>query len=648
MNHRDEVLRLLERQIGNKGEVDEISRTADEVKKKWVPPMEGGEDWTNGLIYGFVQSGKTGVLSVTGAIGADEGYETIIILTSDINPLYEQTFGRIQQAYPGIDIIGKNDFRNQDSFIKRVRMGKCAIVTSKNVSTLQTLVQNFKAGRLRGLRTLIIDDEADQASLNTRASKKDGTLSAINRLIDELRSLFGRNTYLQVTATPQALFLQTPGHDFRPRFTVLSNPGAEYIGGEDFFGDNASLVREFDLAHINDLVAAGQPKPSLSLPVSLVRALDTFMVGATFKRYSDPTQNCAFLCHVSTRRDDHNHIYNLMLKYKEDLIESFKNKKDRLKTRLEEAYEDLSASHEPLRKIKFDHLIDKMIFFSPGINVKLVNGDTDEDVAVTQPYNLFVGGNKLGRGVTIKNLLVSYYGRNPRQPQADTVLQHARMYGYRRKDIGLIRLFLPSQLHVIFRAIYRMEKSLRETIQQNPGEEFRGVYMENPLLPTRRNILAPGSIGVYSGGGIYNPAQVLRTKEIKSKTDKLDELLKKIQNKQYIEMTIEEMASLIELCMPDGNASEKIWNSIAVAGSLRQFAELKKQKKGYVYVDRDRELKESRRETQGILDGGEASRVPKDKITLFFLRVQVKRDEQPAWWPQIRLPNGSYGFAFAL
>ena len=160
------------------------------------------------------------------------------------------------------------------------------------------------------------------------------------------------------------------------------------------------------------------------------------------------------------------------------------------------------------RDCRFDDLVEAIEFFSPGITVKLVNGETDEDVAVKSPYNLFVGGNKLGRGVTIKNLLVSYYGRHPRRPQADTVLQHARMYGYRRKDIGLLRLFLPRELHIVFRAINKMERGLRELIARDSSEEFRGVYLEGGLSPTRRNILAPGSIGVYSGGSIYNPAQV--------------------------------------------------------------------------------------------------------------------------------------------
>ncbi len=648
MNHRDQVLGLLQKQIGNVEEVKDISETAEEVTGKWVKPLSGGAEETNGLIYGLIQSGKTGVLTVSGAMGADEGYRTIIILTSDNDPLYEQTLGRAQEAFPGIDIISKKDFKDADGFLQRIKGGTCAIVTTKNSRLLNTLIENFKKGRVRGLSCLIIDDEADQASLNTRASRADGTRSAINDRIAELRGFFEKNTYLQVTATPQALFLQTPGHDFRPKFTVLSHPGADYVGGEDFFGDKSELVREFDLNDITVLAPGPQPTPTLEIPASLLKALDSFMVGATFKRTKEADQNCAFLCHVSTRTDDHKHIVDLLRKYKTDLAAGVKTKNPAIIKRLKAAYDDLASTHEGLRDSKFEDLVEAIGFFSPGINVKLVNGETDEDVAVRSPYNLFVGGNKLGRGVTIKNLLVSYYGRHPKRPQADTVLQHARMYGYRRKDIGLLRLFLPHELHIVFNAINKMERGLRELIARSPAEEFRGIYVESGLSATRKNILAPGSIGVYSGGSNYNPAQILRDETVKTSTDKIDKKLEHIARKGYAEMPIEDMQALIRLTMPDQTQSEHVWNLVAVAESLAEFAKLRGHSTGYVWVDRERELDATRRETAGILAGGEFTNVPGDKIALYMLRIKPNRQKNAAWWPQIRFPDGRYAFAFAV
>jgi hypothetical protein len=648
MQHRDQILALLKKQIKNDNEVKEIKETAEAVVGKWINPLDGGKAEINGLIYGLVQSGKTGVLTATGAMGADEGYRTIIILTSDNDPLYDQTLGRVQEAFPGMDIIGKKDFKDADAFLQRVKGGTTAIVTTKNGSMLNTLIENFKKGRVRGLTCLIIDDEADQASLNTKERRADGTRSTINGKIHELRSFFDRNTYLQVTATPQALFLQTPGHDFRPKFTVLSHPGADYVGGNDFFGDSPELVREFDLNDIVSLTSGAQPSPSLNIPESLLRALDTFMVGATYKRTKDADQNCAFLCHVSTGKNDHKHIVNLLRKYKTDLSAKLKAKHAGTIKRLKDAYDDLATTHKGLKEHNFDDLIDAIEFLSPGITVKLVNGDTDEDVAVRSPYNLFVGGNKLGRGVTIKNLLVSYYGRNPKSPQADTVLQHARMYGYRRKDIGLLRLFLPRVLYNVFRAINKMECGLRALIGQNPSEEFRGIYVEGGLNATRRNVLAPGAIGMYSGGSIYNPAQVLRDGSVNSFTAKIDDKVATIKDQSHVELPIEEIKELIALTKPDENESEYVWNPVAVGESLVQFAKLHNQKTGFVYVDRDRGLKERRRETQGILDGGEAGRVPQSRITLFLLRTRPDGKASAAWWPQIRFPDGRYAFAFSI
>lgn len=648
MKHRDQVLALLRKQIGNMEEVNEISSTAAEVVSKWVNPLSGGKEETNGLIYGLVQSGKTGVLSVTGAMGADEGYRTIIILTSDIDPLYQQTLGRVQEAFPGIDIIGKKDFKDADSFIQRIKGGTCAIVTSKNSGLLKTLIENFKKGKVRGLSCLIIDDEADQASLNTRERRADGTRSTINDRIAELRGFFEKNTYLQVTATPQALFLQTPGHDFRPKFTVLSHPGSDYVGGEDFFGDESNLVREFDINDITTLAPGAQPSPTLDIPRSLLRALDTFMIAATFKRDKEVDQNCAFLCHVSTRTDDHKHIVDLFRRYKSDLTAGLNGKNQAIINRLKAAYDDLASTHQELKASNFMDLVEKIGFFSPGINIKLVNGETDEDVAVKQPYNLFVGGNKLGRGVTIKNLLVSYYGRNPRKPQADTVLQHARMYGYRRKDIGLLRLFLPHELHTVFRAINKMERGLRDLISRNPTEEFRGIYVESGLNPTRKNVLAPGAVGVYSGGSNYNPAQIVRDESVKASTDKIDKKLDSIADKDHVEMPIEDIQRIIRLTLPDQSKSERIWNPVAVSESLAEFAKLHGHATGYVYVDRNRELDASRRETAGVLTGDEYRRVPLDKIVLYILRTKAKGRSHAAWWPQIRFPDGRYAFAFAI
>jgi len=116
MKHCDQVLGLLQKQIGNPEEVNDIRETAKEVVGKWIDPLSGGKEETNGLIYGLVQSGKTGVLTVTGAMGADEGYRTIIILTSDNDPLYEQTLGRLGRHFQGLTLLVRRSSRTPIPF----------------------------------------------------------------------------------------------------------------------------------------------------------------------------------------------------------------------------------------------------------------------------------------------------------------------------------------------------------------------------------------------------------------------------------------------------------------------------------------------------------------------------------------------------
>jgi hypothetical protein len=193
-----------------------------------------------------------------------------------------------------------------------------------------------------------------------------------------------------------------------------------------------------------------------------------------------------------------------------------------------------------------------------------------------------------------------------------------------------------------------MEQGLRNLIANSPSEEFRGIYVRSGLNPTRKNVLAPGAVGVYTGGSIYNPAQILRNNSVRESTKTIDALIAGIPDKKYVELPIKDIKKLVSETIPDSDFSEHVWNSTAVAESIGQFADLHKDGTGYVYVDRGRGLQKPRRETQGILDGGEAGSVPANKITLFMLRTEPASGMLAAWWPQVRFPKGRYAFAFAV
>jgi hypothetical protein len=585
-------------------------------------------------------------------MAADNGFQCILILTSDIDLLYDQTLERMQQALQGLRVLGKNDWRDPHRFERQLRNPPFVIVCSKNGSKLGSLLEAFRAAGARGVSALIIDDEADQASLNTYTSRGGEDVSRINEVISDLRNFFKVNTYIQVTATPQALFLQDPEHRYRPSFTILSEPGAGYVGGHDFFGDpDRKLLRTVPIEEVEELKTTHQPEPTTIIPSGLRQALLTFLISATARKIENPGKGYAFLCHVSVNTRDHNHIVTLIEGFKEEVYRLLQTEGTRqyenLIAEFKTAYEDLTQTQVGLPP--FDQIIQKIKFFLGGANVKLINATSSDEIKLTSTYNIFVGGNKLGRGVTIENLLVSYYGRNPKRPNADTVLQHARMYGYRQDDLGVTRLFLPDKLAEHFTLIHDMENALRDLVQKYPEGKFEILYISSPLKATRSNVLDPNSIVAYVAGESINPRYPLRTPEITEYTSWIDERLKHIGDKENgKEITVDEIMELLKRCPHDHEEGGELWDLKTIGTALDTIKQLLGEK-AYLVVRRKREAEARRGERKGIISGGEESLAPKDAPTLFLYRQEpTKRGEVAAWWPQLRFPEGSRNYVLSF
>jgi len=656
--HASEVLKILRTEIKSPESLDSIVERAAQIVESSVDPVAGppsresAEHENDGLLYGLIQSGKTSIITVAAAMAADNGFQCAVVLTSDIDVLYEQTLERVRRALPGLNVLGKNDWRDAQRFERQLRTPPFVIVCSKNGRKLGALLEAFKAARARGLSAIIIDDEADQASLNTFTSKGGGQVSKINEVITDFRTFFGVNTYLQVTATPQALFLQRPDGFYRPSFTVLSEPGPGYVGGEAFFGPDSKLLRYVDLDEVEELRASHQPSPTGTVPPGLRRAILSFLVAATAKKIERPTENYAFLCHVSVNTADHKHIVNLLDCFKEEAMHVLGSPSSQRYARL---LRDLKGEYEDLRDTQaglppFEQVVDKVKFYLHGANIKLVNASSNEEIKLDSVYNMFVGGNKLGRGVTIRNLVTSYYGRNPKRPNSDTVLQHARMYGYRKNEIGVTRLFLPEELAEHFRMIHQMENALRELVSKYPKGKFEGIYISSPLRATRANVLDPNSIGMYVAGGSYNPAYPLRSESARKNTEWLDNRLADFdESAQGRQTSIDFLMELLPKCVPDPDCDVELWDQKTLTAALEKLKSLKGDK-AYIVVRRGRDLREPRRETQGILSGGEESLAPKDAPTLFMYRQKgvPGKKEIAVWWPQLRFPEGNYVLAFSF
>jgi hypothetical protein len=250
--------------------------------------------------------------------------------------------------------------------------------------------------------------------------------------------------------------------------------------------------------------------------------------------------------------------------------------------------------------------------------------------------------------VTIPNLITSYYGRNPKKPNADTVLQHARMYGYRQKHIGVTRLFLPDKLADHFRLIHQMETALRNLVDKYPEGKFEGIYISSPLRATRANVLDPNSIGVYVAGGYCNPRYPLRTDGVAATTKLLDDKLASFgEDKEYHETTIDFLMEIINQCAHDPDEGAELWDTKILTAALEKIKALRGNK-AYIRVRKGRNLNEPRRETQGFLSGGEEGLVPEDAPTLFIYRLNKSSRGVEIWWPQLRFPEGNYALAFSF
>src|SRR2546425_926220 len=213
--HTTEILRVLQNNLGTNG-INAALQKAGKIIQLSVDPTTGPPPQpSDGLLYGLIQSGKTSIMTVSAAMAADNGFQCILILTTDNDPLYDQTLERVHAGLRGLSVLGKRDWRDAARFARQLRTPPFVVVCSKNGNMLQSLLDAFRNARAKGLSVLIIDDEADQASLNTFTSTRTGQVSRINRVITDLRNYFPVNTYLQVTATPQALFLQRPDHRYR-------------------------------------------------------------------------------------------------------------------------------------------------------------------------------------------------------------------------------------------------------------------------------------------------------------------------------------------------------------------------------------------------------------------------------------------------
>lgn len=537
--------------------VNEVDRSTDTAIGRLEDPKRPGKWDRRGMVVGHVQSGKTTHYTALAAKALDSGYRVIIVLAGMHNNLRSQTHSRIDRDLIGRssrddssknrpigarafavraghndeDIIPRittvttsdddGDFVTRDStkfFSEITDTNALVMVVKKNGHILRRLGEWLRQMMDSGPpgqptfrhSVLIIDDEADQASMNTAKSDDDPT--AINRLIRKLLVSVDRVGYVAYTATPYAnVFASLDvdekdakkyGDDLFPKsFIVNLKAPSNYIGPEEVFGNpgdpdmgvepQPALPMHVDLKDTDPWLLAkhkngAKPGP---MPESLKEAIRLFVLACCVRVCrGDKRKHNSMLIHVTRFVSVQGAVHQQVANYLQQLLDLWESGSDTRRADEKSAYESVYRDqligrgkafrdHPSLRDggnfvgeyPPFDDLEDLIGGALARIKPLRINGESSDILAYEKHesdgfWTIAIGGAKLSRGLTLEGLSVSYFMRTSRA--FDTLMQMARWFGYRPRYLDLCRTYTSSKLAKSFREITLATTELRRSFDE--------------------------------------------------------------------------------------------------------------------------------------------------------------------------------------
>ncbi|MFD0987480.1 Z1 domain-containing protein [Methyloligella solikamskensis] len=475
-----------------------------------------------GLVYGRIQSGKTRAMIASTAMAFDNGFRISVVMTSNINDLVHQTHGDFSIGLPGLMMFTKDNDLEREVPNTRVHLeqgnGHLLLVCSKGSTSLHNIADFLRAIGAEQYPTLVFDDEGDQASLDTNTRRRSTSRiavapSRINEVIQtRLRTAVPRNVYVSVTGTPQAVLLQSAESSHRPSFIVMLPPGNTYTGGDTFFRsdepeDNPNYISLVGAGEQAQLLDRAQP-----MPEGLRRSLLFFLVSAASAiiNINLPEKGFSYLCHPSLKNDEQEIAEERINVFLTEVYSALLDNSEGIEAELRSAYDDLRQTLGPDAP-PFDDVKQTIVQYLPSRRLLVINARVKrQGIAYGRGMNFLIGGNTLGRGIAIRDLLVTYYVRTSRVSQLDTMHQHARMFGYRERTLAYTRLFVPRQLYYRFRDIHQSDADLREFIEghQEHPETFPIEYTFN-LRTTRTGVLDVNKVDTLNPGKQIYPNYVI-------------------------------------------------------------------------------------------------------------------------------------------
>ncbi|WP_322153499.1 Z1 domain-containing protein [Paratractidigestivibacter sp.] len=479
--------------------VQAIDRDSKDVLRLCGDPAAEEGYSKKGLVVGNVQSGKTA--NYTGLIcrAADAGYRYILVLAATTNDLRAQTQQRIEEGFVGRDVsrmagnqpvrVGVGELRDSaprypnpgttriDDFKKakmktlmQIQASNVAepwvFVLKKNTSTLKNIVTWLKSNVAADSSLLLIDDEADNASINTKKSKEE--ISKINSQIRELLGLFAKSTYVGYTATPYANILIDKDEideefhkDLFPRnFIYTLNAADSYFGADKVFGDidpeeYQVIGKPKYIRFIDDIFLMPPSAKELKigeLPESLKRAIRTFVLASVIRVNRAGDTHTSMLINSSPYNAVQKKLQGLVDRYLDDVL------KPQIRVYSSLSPDEAASNSAEIKELaeiwkdefagdslSWESALKQMNGIVGRINTKLVNSKSKDglDYNGGVQHVIAIGGYRLSRGLTLEGLLVSYYSRNSRA--YDTLMQMSRWFGHRVGYEDICRVWMTEE-----------------------------------------------------------------------------------------------------------------------------------------------------------------------------------------------------------
>jgi len=495
-------------------EKETLLNESAEILSNCVNPIDTVGEVT-GLAVGYVQSGKTMSFTTLTTLAIDNGFRIIIYFAGTKNNLLYQTTNRLKtDLFKGRNSkkqykifqnpISDESHVNKISNTLKLKNKPAILITilkkEKYISELSKIFGSVEIKLALGNNgVLIIDDEADQASLNTFARSNSKSedwehdeYSSTYSSILSLKASLPNHSYIQYTATPQGPLLINLMDLLSPDFHVVLTPGKTYTGGKVFFEDKPELIITIppkEVFHFKN-------NPLNECPSSLIEALQVYLISVAIQVYIFEKQDfLSMMVHADREKDASKKFFSWV----NSLITNWGNRlslNDSDPSKLELISSFKVNYSEATRLItnppSFKSVMDQVSEVILDTNIELVVQGASEIDWTNSSSHILIGAEMLNRGYTVEGLTVTYMPRNSAsKSNADTIQQRCRFFGYKLSYLESCRVYLPVDSILDYKEYVEHEEVMRSKLKTSTLRDLEQVMiLGDQLNPTRNNILS--------------------------------------------------------------------------------------------------------------------------------------------------------------